>query len=661
MQELNVFTTFRQRLLFWFFVLISFNLVLIFLTSRYIKQRESILQTTNLIESSYTLFLKDTKAQLEFFSHEPTNPAFFFTGQSKYTARHEQLLDSIQNLVTRLADERLFDKFDTNNYYALNQKLLQTDSLFNSLVSLLKQRGYKDFNLEGTMRTSAHKLENSQSLSTTEVLTLRRHEKDYIIRNEEVYVTKLNDFANQLIEKFAANKKSMIDSTAIHLTDYLSSFNQLVALDKQIGVRDNSGLKGKLDEVQTTLEQQLISIVNKARETKNELLSQLSYLYAALVVALILISLTVSYFIARLITKPLTELTEYITRFVESQFTFEGGNPVVRSKDEIGKLTQNFTVLKKEIINQLKFFKQKVDERTAELAHANDKLISINEANSRFVPNEFLQFLNRKSIEEVMLGDHIEQTMTVMFTDIREFTRISESLNPQENFDFINAYLNEIAPHVKEHGGFIDKFIGDSVMALFPASADNAIKAGIAIAASVDRFNKMFIQKNKEPIKIGIGIHYGQLILGTIGFEHRLETTVISDAVNIASRLEGLTKHYGTSIIISDNFLNQLKEKEAYTFRFLEHVKVRGKSKSVTVYEVVLPWEVKKLRSISRFNDALTNMKTKNFDKANNTLNILLVENNSDEVVKVFLKRCEHYRDNGVPEGWDGTETMKIK
>ena len=160
-------------------------------------------------------------------------------------------------------------------------------------------------------------------------------------------------------------------------------------------------------------------------------------------------SILLSSFIANRITKPLRDLTIYITKFIDSNFTLTASNPIVRSKDEIGKLTQNFTVLKEEIITRLRFFKQKVDERTQELAKANDQLLRLNEANSRFVPNEFLRYLGKSSIEEVKLGDHMEGEMTIMFTDIRSFTKISESLSPQDNFDFINNYLNSIVPIIR--------------------------------------------------------------------------------------------------------------------------------------------------------------------------------------------------------------------
>ncbi|MGB7440928.1 MAG: ATP-binding protein, partial [Coleofasciculaceae cyanobacterium] len=205
------------------------------------------------------------------------------------------------------------------------------------------------------------------------------------------------------------------------------------------------------------------------------------------------------------------------------------------------------------------------------------RLSKINVAYRRFVPHEFLEFLDRESIVEVQLGDSVQKEMTIMFSDIRSFTSLSEKMSPQENFDFINEYLKKVSPVIRKNQGFIDKYIGDAIMALFPKTADDALQAAIEIQRQVSIYNSERQAISKPPIAIGIGLHTGSLMLGTIGDEQRMESTVIADAVNLASRFEGLTKVYGAAILISGETLSRLSTPEKYAHRFLGKVKVKGK------------------------------------------------------------------------------------
>jgi two-component system sensor histidine kinase ChiS len=214
------------------------------------------------------------------------------------------------------------------------------------------------------------------------------------------------------------------------------------------------------------------------------------------------------------------------------------------------------------------------------------RLTQINKAYGRFVPHDFLRFLGHESIVDVQLGDHIQKEMTIMFSDIRSFTSLSEALSPQENFNFINDYLSRVSPVIRENRGFIDKYIGDAVMALFPESADDAVRGAIAMQHQVTRYNEYRQQQGDVPIAIGIGLHTGSLMLGTIGERERMESTVIADAVNLASRLEGLTKVYGANILVSGQTLFKLEDFQNYNYRFLERVTVEGRKLAVAVFEV---------------------------------------------------------------------------
>ena len=173
---------------------------------------------------------------------------------------------------------------------------------------------------------------------------------------------------------------------------------------------------------------------------------------------------------------------------------------------------------------------------------ASDNLTAV----SRFVPSDLLSMIG-SDVERIRLGDHIERRITVLFSDIRDFTQICETQTPAEVFQFMNEYLEQMIPVIEEYRGIIDKFIGDAIMALFGFSADNALQAA----------NEMLIRlrdySQNGNLQIGIGLNTGIVMLGTVGSNTRMETTVLGDAVNIASRIEGLTKLYQTPLLISED------------------------------------------------------------------------------------------------------------
>ncbi|HMV42441.1 MAG TPA: adenylate/guanylate cyclase domain-containing protein [Leptospiraceae bacterium] len=213
-------------------------------------------------------------------------------------------------------------------------------------------------------------------------------------------------------------------------------------------------------------------------------------------------------------------------------------------------------------------------------------LKEVNKAYSRFVPIEFLNFLDKQNITEIRLGEQVQRDMSILFSDIRSFTELSEKMSPSDNFNFLNSYLSRMGPIVRSHNGFIDKYIGDAIMALFPGNVEDALNAAIEMQEKIRIYNQHRMNYNYDSIRVGIGVHTGPMILGTIGEEERLETTVISDAVNLASRIEGLTKVYGAYILISEYTFKNLKNPEKYKYRILDRVKVKGKSNTIAVYEI---------------------------------------------------------------------------
>ncbi len=207
-------------------------------------------------------------------------------------------------------------------------------------------------------------------------------------------------------------------------------------------------------------------------------------------------------------------------------------------------------------------------------------------AANRFVPHEFLDILGKHSIVDIHIGDSIQKNMTVLFADIRGFTNISEQLSPADSFKLMNEYLSYMEPIITKHGGFIDKFIGDVIMVLFPGDVDNALLAGIAMQEAVEEFNKILSERHVEPLRVGIGLNSGSLILGTLGGRSRMETSVISDAVNIASRIEELTKDYDSRLLISGTSYHAIKKLDLFQCRFIGKTQIRGRLHEVEIWEV---------------------------------------------------------------------------
>lgn len=283
----------------------------------------------------------------------------------------------------------------------------------------------------------------------------------------------------------------------------------------------------------------------------------------------ILISIIYLFFFVNWTNKSIIiPVEEIILKMQETGEQELGQLTIVRTTDEFGDLAMGYNEMASRINTNIKQLQQTTT------------------ANQRFVPAQFLHFLGKKSITEVKVGDQVQKTMTVMFVDIKSFTSLSELMSPKENFDFLNAYLQHMEPIIHKHQGFIDKFIGDSIMALFEVCPEHAIDAAREMQTCLKTFNLQLIDQGKQPIETGTGIHTGSLILGMVGGKGRMEGTVISDAVNLANRLEGLTRIFGEKIIISETTYGALENKNKYQITYLDEVTVKGRLKTVKIYAV---------------------------------------------------------------------------
>jgi predicted ATPase/class 3 adenylate cyclase len=300
-----------------------------------------------------------------------------------------------------------------------------------------------------------------------------------------------------------------------------------------------------------------------------------------------------------------------------------------------------------------------------ENARLYESVSGLNLAYHRFVPHEFLRTLGRENILDVRLGDQIREEMTVLFSDIRSYTTLAEGMTPEENFNFINAYLRRVGPAIKSNGGFINQYYGDGIMAIFPSRPEDAVRAALEILRRLAAYNVEREAKGRRPIQMGVGLHTGTLMLGVIGDEERHDTGVISDAVNTAARVEGLTKSYGASIVVSEDCRLGIPDVEAYGHRFLGRVQVKGRAKALAVYEFYDgdPAEMAALKERTKpdLARALEDYFEKRFPEAAVSLKHVLQVDPNDKTAQLYMRNAARYMVEGVEDGWTGVERMTEK
>ena len=287
----------------------------------------------------------------------------------------------------------------------------------------------------------------------------------------------------------------------------------------------------------------------------------------------------------------------------------------------------------------------------------------------KFVPKQFVHHFSKEGKQQLELGQADEDDVAILFCDIRGFTTLSESMLPQELMNFLNSYFLRMSEPIHRHSGFIDKFIGDAIMSLFDhpggspqAKAQDALQAAIDLRKTINIYNQHRSDSGYPPIDIGIGIHFGPVILGTIGSHVRMDTTVIGDSVNIAYRLETLTPCYNVNIIVSSQLLDTSEAKQRFTHRLLDWVRVKGKKNPVEIYEILahLPEheQMRKLSTGSLIEAGIAARKVKDWDTAIAHFSEAQLLDKHDKVLQHHLSQCHTLRKKALPEGWDGSLIM---
>ncbi len=287
----------------------------------------------------------------------------------------------------------------------------------------------------------------------------------------------------------------------------------------------------------------------------------------------------------------------------------------------------------------------------------------IHEVFSKFVPQEIIDdLIEKKTVAEQLVGQKRE--VVILFSDIRSFTKISENNTAEAVVGFLNQYFNSMVETIKQFGGTIDKFIGDAILAIFgaPKSYDDneerAVKAALGMVANLNTIDTGGLTLPENGFDIGIGIHCGEAIIGNIGSNDKLDYTSIGDTVNLASRLEGLTKFYGQKVIVSGAVEKKLIGE--YFIRHIDTVKVKGKAKPTDLFSIESDNSRFHEDFLAIYNKGLKSYQMGNWTTALDYFTKLEELAPHDKVVTILRERCRDFEQN-PPEDWDGALALQIK
>ena len=282
-----------------------------------------------------------------------------------------------------------------------------------------------------------------------------------------------------------------------------------------------------------------------------------------------------------------------------------------------------------------------------------------------YVPKELVDEMSKNPEEYSMRGESRE--MTVLFSDVRDFTSISEGLSAQGLTDMMNAYLTEMTQVIQHTRGTIDKYIGDAIMAFWgapladPDHAAHGVEAALTMQKKIRGLDADFVRKGWPALNIGVGLNCGTMNVGDMGSKFRKAYTVMGDAVNLGSRLEGLTKEYGVGILVSDNIV---KAAQGFVYREVDKVAVKGRTEGVLIYEPlgkVGEVDESLVEEAYLFEKVLGHYRAQRWDEAERLLAELATASPATRLYKVFRERIFQYRYNPPDAGWNGVWVFKTK
>lgn len=377
---------------------------------------------------------------------------------------------------------------------------------------------------------------------------------------------------------------------------------------------------------------------------------------AIILIIAVVISLTLLLVFSSQLTRPMTTIVASMRRIIQSSDLSE--RVPIKYRDETGELAHTFNIM----IGELDKAYSQIKSFAFQAVLAQKKENKIRNIFQKYVPQELIDRFFENP-EGMLVGENRE--LAVLFSDIRSFTSISESMRPDDLVNSLNRYFSVMVDIIMGRKGIIDKYIGDAIMAFFGAPIHHedepyqAVMAGIEMTEALQGFNKRQSELGKPEFRIGVGINYGEVTVGNIGTEKKMDYTVIGDMVNLASRLEGLTKPYHQELIIAESLFPAIEHE--LPWRLLDTVAVKGKKKGVKIYTVRRQLNKVEERAWSRHNEAMMSYYSRDFSAAIEGFEGVLNLDGDDANAQMLLERCRRYIQTPPPDDWDGVEVMTTK
>ena len=500
----------------------------------------------------------------------------------------ESELQAVTELVSTELDEFDFTGMNINDEET-SKKYKQLNDILDKITIYNSSDWSKLYSFEVGRRNAAG-----------EVKTIAFHDKTVVPNSILLTVPTDDEFA----EKGSGNRKIIIDS---QISNYIFAESNIGdGISSYAPIYDKDGNITAYLYIRTDI----LEFENQRLELAAELFKGVFIMSA--VIILVITILTIK------LTTTIKKTTRTVSEIAKGDF---GVRTQYKSDDELG-----------EICNQ-------VNTMAENLKELFDEKDETEKFYYKFVPEKFKELLGKDKFTDLQLGDAESKDITVLFCDIRSFSINSEIMTAKENFEFVNAIFGKAGPIVRKHNGFVDKYIGDAVMALFE-NADDAVACGIELYKEIALSDELAESLKMVDINIGVGIHSGMARIGIVGEDERLSGTVISDTVNLSSRFESLTKQYQTAMIISKDTIDRMKDPDSVNIRYLGMITAAGVNDARAIFEVLdcLPDEERKVKmaNTSDFREAIRLFQLGRRSEALNRLSLIKEKNQADYVVDMY-------------------------
>ncbi len=422
----------RNKILAVFLLFSLISMIIIFLGYNYIRQRDKLHNIIHEVNKVHADILQDMNIINNFFTYDTKNPDFFITKNSFYLKLHNGLFTELKKDLQHLIQDNITGQLlIRDELKSIQSKLTDHENKYKRMIDLLLERGYKDWGTIGKMRDYIHRIEDMDEINIGDVLMLRRHEKDYIIRNELQYLEKHKSLSTSLRKKIIHNpaiNKTTKDTALNYMNKYLMYFQQMVDLDKKIGIKDNSALKQDMNHLNLTLMEELNLLKNKTLVQAAIILEKLKSYFIIYLIIIAVTGILISLFFSKTITLDLSALTDDISKFVKSNFKDQtsGNLKTTTSNDEVNQLISNYIIMKKEIISLINNFNEKVEEKSHEVIIQKNQI----EQQKKEISTKHDQLLKQKQLIEKQKSD-VEHNNNELISSFNYAKIIQEALLPQ--------------------------------------------------------------------------------------------------------------------------------------------------------------------------------------------------------------------------------------